>query len=135
MDFGLKEGNGEEMMKIRKIVIVSVLVFVSCWMSMFVYAKGREDKINEKERTMFYNMQEKTLCTDVKKLLNEEGFTDSGVTVTRVVDVDSNREVTVTVHHIKFNRMEESEREEYVLGLLQNDIFDIGSPVKIAFLP
>lgn len=59
----------------------------------------------------YYREKEKELVKETKEYLNEAGYANSGVTLTRVVDGDGNREYTVTVHHGKIDKMDELARE------------------------
>ena len=55
-----------------------------------------------------------------KEELNEMGFRNSGVTLTRVVDAEGNREYTFTIHHGKIDRMSEEERMALAAALMQS---------------
>ena len=56
-------------------------------------------------------IQEQQLMTAVKCYLKENGYTNSGVTLTYVTDADGNQEYTFTIHHKRINDMSEEERE------------------------
>jgi hypothetical protein len=71
--------------------------------------KGQET-IQDKERELWYREQEEKLLADTRDYLNQEGFVNSGVTLTRVVDGKGGREYTFTIHHHLIDRMEEEAR-------------------------
>lgn len=64
----------------------------------------------------YYREREEQLVRDTRAYLNEQGYFNSGVTLTRVVEEDGSREYTVTVHHGQIDRMTEEER----MALSQN---------------
>lgn len=65
----------------------------------------------EREVEIYYRALEKQLVCDTREYLNESGFRNSGVTLTRVVDENGMREYTMTVHHGKIDRMDENARQ------------------------
>lgn len=67
--------------------------------------------IGEKEREQFYLVKEKEFRQDIREFLQQEGYQNSGVTVTRVVEADGTRNYTVTVHHERIDDMDEAARE------------------------
>ena len=52
-----------------------------------------------------------SLTKETREFLTEEGFLNSGVMLTKVVDADGSREYTLTVHHGRIDEMTEEERE------------------------
>lgn len=65
----------------------------------------------ERETENPYRLIESELLTEVREYLNRSGYTNSGVTLTRVTDGEGCREYTFTIHHGRIDRMDESERE------------------------
>jgi len=65
---------------------------------------------NGEEMEYYYRMQEKEMLEQTKEQLAQLGYANSGVTLTRVVDVDGSREYTFTIHHRKIDKMTETER-------------------------
>ena len=76
---------------------------------------------SEQELESYYHEQEKELLCQTKEKLQDLGFTNSGVTLTRVVDEVGNREYTFTIHHKKIDKMNMEERTELAV-LLASDI-------------
>ena len=72
---------------------------------------GKEDG-EAKEQEAFYREQENKLLADTRAFLNQEGYYNSGVTLTRVVDSDGSREYTITIHHSRIDRMDDFEKQE-----------------------
>ncbi len=65
----------------------------------------------EREAENPYRLMESELLRDTREYLNRSGYTNSGVTLTRVTDEEGGREYTFTIHHSRIDRMDESERE------------------------
>lgn len=90
-------------------VLTVCLVFISAFC-----IKGTvmsQSKSGGKELESYYRAQEKELVQDTREYLNAAGFQNSGVTLTSVTDADGSREYTITVHHDRIDRMEESDRK------------------------
>ncbi len=59
----------------------------------------------------YYRVQERELVQETREYLNQTGFTNSGVTLTKVIDPDGSRAYTITVHHGKIDKMDSLSRE------------------------
>ena len=66
--------------------------------------------IGASEMENFYREQEKLLLGETKDRLEELGYANSGVTLTRVVDDAGNREYTFTIHHKKIDKLSGEEQ-------------------------
>lgn len=76
-----------------------------------------QTNIGEQEMENFYREQEKELLCQTKQQLNDLGYANSGVTLTRVVDENGNREYTFTIHHRKIDKMSMDERMDLAAEL------------------
>lgn len=72
---------------------------------------------SNRETEEYYMAKERELTDRVREFLDGEGFRDSGVMVTRVVEEDGSREYTVAVHNREIDALEESERENLLSEL------------------
>ena len=54
-------------------------------------------------------VQEQQLLTQMRQYLNENGYRNSGVTLTYVTDEDGSCDYTFTIHHKKIDAMSEEE--------------------------
>ena len=90
------------------VTVLFVMISASC-ISQTV--SGKEDA-EAKEQEAFYREQENKLLADTRAFLNQEGYYNSGVTLTRVVDSDGSREYTITIHHSRIDRMDDFEKQE-----------------------
>lgn len=73
--------------------------------------------IGAQELENYYREQEKELLCQAREQLNALGYTNSGVTLTRVVDEIGNREYTFTIHHRKIDKMSMEERADLAAEL------------------
>lgn len=73
--------------------------------------------INSRNQEGYYLAKEQELTEDVRALLGREGFENSGVMVTRVVEEDGSRLYTVSVHHRRLDALDEEEREQLLRQL------------------
>lgn len=65
----------------------------------------------EQELESYFRAKEQQLLRDTRAYLGENGYSNSGVTITRVVDENGAREYTITVHHGKIDKMDEKSKE------------------------
>lgn len=93
---------------LKWILTTIVLIWVTAFSIAGTVISKNDFKAGELEQ--YYLQKEKQLTEDVRDFLNQKGYRNSGVTVTRVVEANGNREYTVTVHHGDIDRMTEGER-------------------------
>lgn len=102
------------MRKLRKIpftIIVSViLVFVIafCISGTVISQSGQASRIEEK----YYREMEAAYVREVRSLLTDRGYENSGITMTHVTDEEGVRTYTVTIHHGKIDKLSEAEKQE-----------------------
>lgn len=78
-----------------------------------------QSRPGEQELESYYRAKEKQLVSDTREYLGQNGFSNSGVTLTRVMDTDGVREYTITVHHGKIDKLDASARESLKNELLK----------------
>lgn len=71
-----------------------------------------QSHIDESGMEAFYRAREKEMADEVRNYLDENGFRNSGVALTRVVDGEGNRKYTLTIHHDRIDVMSDEERNE-----------------------
>ena len=64
----------------------------------------------DETQRMENRIQEQQLMSDMKQYLNENGYRNSGVTLTYALEEDGSPDYTFTIHHKKINSMSETER-------------------------
>lgn len=82
---------------------VLILIIVLC-IGATVKSESRERRSAENR------IQEQQLMSDMKQYLNENGYRNSGVTLTYALEEDGSPDYTFTIHHKKINSMSETER-------------------------
>ena len=70
-----------------------------------------QSRPSEQELEHYYRAKEKQLVLDTREYLGQNGFSNSGVTLTRVMDTDGVRKYTITVHHGKIDKLDDSSKE------------------------
>ena len=90
-----------------------ILVIVLCvGQTVKSESRGETQQIENK-------VQEQQLLTQMRQYLDENGYRNSGVTLTYVTDQDGACDYTFTIHHKKIDAMSEEERECFTLELQQ----------------
>lgn len=90
--------------------------------------------LSEAELEGYYREKEQQLVKDTRAYLNRQGFDNSGVMLTRVVDESGSRMYTVTVHHSEIDRMGATEREILARELSAFVFEDSSSTFRYEFL-
>ena len=88
------------------IIILSVTKTVQC-----------QEQTTARQNEQYYVVLEKEYVSQLREYLNEEGFLNSGIMLTRVVSEDGSREYTLTVHNSRFDRLTDSEKEALIREL------------------
>jgi len=101
------------MKKNAMFILITMVLIVASSLLLSLTVKSKETSSLSSEA--HYQLLEKQMVKDVRHYLDENGYKNSGITLTRVVDDENQtREYTLTLHHDKMDRMEEEERE--ILG-------------------
>ena len=95
------------------VTVVLILIIILC-----VGGTARSESRDEAQRVE-NRVQEQQLLTDVRQYLKDNGYANSGVTLTYVTDADGDPEYTFTIHHKRINDMSEEEREAFSAELMQ----------------
>lgn len=85
-----------------------ILVIAFCISETVLSQSNHARQMEEK----YYDELEEAYLQELKLFLAEEGYKNSGVTMTRMVDKDGVRSYTVTIHHKLIDKMSEGEKRE-----------------------
>lgn len=88
------------------------------------------ERMTESEEEMYYRSREQEFVQKTRVFLNEAGYRDSGIMLTRVVDAEGARDYTMTVHHHRISGMDEEGRESLARELEGIDFLPEGCTVK-----
>lgn len=94
-------------------VITAVMVLV-LWSACGIKANAAERADNDR---MEYQIQENTFLKEIRNCMEEEGYYNSGVTLTKIMDTDGSREYNVMVHHSDID-LDDEEKIASIYSLL-----------------
>lgn len=92
-------------------VFVSVVLVVIISLCISFTAISQEKRAKEAE-TRYYRVKQQEYVQSVRAFLTEEGYRNSGVTMTEIVDEEGVRSFTVTIHHGKLTHLSPEEKTE-----------------------
>lgn len=117
----------DTIMRIRKsmpltliISIVLIMIIAFCITETVISQSNYTDKVREK----YYREMENTYVKEIRELLTEEGYENSGITMTRVTDENGCRTYTVTIHHDRINMLSKTEKDELIAECTEIDFPD-----------
>lgn len=102
----MREGKYQIITWISAVVLIGISVFC---MSATAYSRER---IERRERESCYRELEAAYVQEIRTFLAGEGYSDSGVMMTRVIDADESRAYTVTIHHRSILALGQEERQQ-----------------------
>lgn len=71
-----------------------------------------QSKGNRRAEGQYYHAAEQTYVQEIRKLLEERGYSNSGVTMNRVTKEDGSRQYTVTIYHRRINKLSDARQRE-----------------------
>ncbi|MED9903994.1 MAG: hypothetical protein UFG06_07405 [Lachnospiraceae bacterium] len=96
-------------MKTGRFVVTTVLlVLITAFLAAGTVKSQSRDAVKENEN--YYLKLEREYVRIMREYLNEAGFENSGVMLTRTVWEDGSREYRITVHNSRFLNMTEEEK-------------------------
>lgn len=90
------------------VTIILVIVTAFCCVGTVM---SRAD-FSRAELESYYHEWEKQLTEDIREYLEKQGYENSGVMLTRVVDGEDVRQYTFRIHHRQIMELDETERED-----------------------
>ena len=114
------------MLKRKNVLMVMMMIaamIVICFcVTGTVYSKEKQSR---KEQEQYYRSVEAAYLSEVREWLGENGYENSGVTMTKVIEEDGSREYTLSVHHHKISNLEEGEQVS-----LKNELTGMDNPME-----
>lgn len=96
----------------NKLITTLTAVWVGIFAAMtVVHNLGADGTSHATGLEGYYRNLETAVVEDARECLNEMGYLNSGVMLTRVIQADGSREYTLTIHHYVIDRMSDTERE------------------------
>lgn len=111
-------------MKTVKFAIITIVLLLITTFSVTgtVMSQNKDkDPIDAKH----YRILENQYIAQVRERLEEQGYKNVGITMTRITEEDGTREYTVLLHHKRINALDEAER-----GLLVQELCDTYFPIE-----
>ena len=96
----------------RVIITVSALALIGITVFCISGTVHSSEKVERREREKYYREIEAEYVKEVRFFLNEEGYSNSGVTMTKVIDEEENRSYTMTIHHRGIGNLQQEEQEQ-----------------------
>ena len=81
-----RSGRGMKSRGVGGIVVMTALVLAA--VSLFAGTAMGQDSLSAQEIEAYYQEKERALVAQAREFLNKEGFADSGVMLTRILDAD-----------------------------------------------
>lgn len=117
---------------LRKIIFTGGLIMV---MVLVFSIKVKCSTIaDEKHTENTYMMMETQLRENVREYLERNGYVDSGIMLTKVIDTDGSREYTLTVHNKRIDNLLDEEKQEILSDLASYDFEDVNCSFVHEFL-
>ena len=96
----------------KKLVFILVTLMLILVSSFFICATVQSQTMGDRcEDEAYYQVLEKAYVKEIRAYLDEQGFENSGVNLTRVLDAHGNREYHITLHHKYLEKLCYAERE------------------------
>lgn len=105
-----------------------ILAIVVLWSICGIKASAAEGADNDRET---YQIEEQLFVKEVRNSLEAQGYYNSGITVTKVMDTDGSREYKVLVHHRDMDLQDEDVVDSIYYSL--NQITMDGENVSINY--
>lgn len=94
---------------------VFLVLVLACLLGITVSGHSEE----RVEREQYLAIQEQSIAQEMRSVLGQAGFRNSGVNITHVVDAQGNRSYTVQIHHQDILKLEEYVQEQLQQQLKQ----------------
>ena len=103
------------------------MVIAILWCVLGIQANGAEKADNDKA---YYQLQETQLKSQIKAELEELGYNNCGITITKIMNADGLREYTVLVHHQYLDADDEEQMNDVYEVLMAIETGDMNMTVK-----
>ena len=101
-------------------LVIAVVTFITTSITVTSCKKGAAS-----DNAAYYHQLEQAYVKEARKVMNEQGYFDAGITMTRRMNETGERIYTVKVHHNRLNSAS-SEKTNELMELLSNIPFEDG---------
>lgn len=104
------------MKNLRKLTITTILTIILILIMAFCITGTAfcQNKGAGQAKEQYYRAMEREYVQEIRSLLEEKGYCNSGVTMNRVIDEDGARQYTVTIHHRRITKLSPGQQEELI---------------------
>ena len=102
--------------------ILTILLIIAAFFLFSITVKGNRSDDNSVWNE-YYAPLEDAYVAEVREYLNDNGYVNSGVTLTHTTDEELNRVYTLSIHHRRLEGCSEERREE-ISGVLKSMGFE-----------
>lgn len=75
-----------------------------------------QDKGMSKVEQQYYKEMEREYVKDLRTLLANKGYSNSGVTMNRIINEDGSMEYLVTIHHKRISKLDNTDKQKLVVA-------------------
>lgn len=97
---------------ITAIITVLLVLIIAFCISGTVIGQNRSNAGAEEQ---YYRVAEREYVQEVRKLLEEKGYCNCGITMNRVIEENGTRRYTVTIHHRRIENLNDEQRNALAL--------------------
>lgn len=123
---------GRKAMKKKTKVWMMTIVFVFGLAVAVQGVKGQEENSYEKEQ--YYDIVEEKFLEVLREELEEKGFYNTGITMTKVLEEDGSRKYSTEIHNKSITYLNEQEKEELKEDLMELAFSDENSSMEYEFI-
>lgn len=109
-------------MTLSTIIMIALVLVTAFFISGTVISQNKGQSRVEEE---YYKTLEQEYIQQIRELLSQKGYDNSGVTMTKVIEENGERDYIVDIHHKRFSKLDETKQNE-----LLNECASISFPVE-----
>ncbi|MBR6665803.1 MAG: hypothetical protein IKL22_08855 [Lachnospiraceae bacterium] len=114
-------------------VLFTVFMILSLWFFISEKVMSQNNGTVTVDEAAFLELESNYL-SQVKVYLEEEGFRNSGVALSRVIETDGSRSYEITLHHKKLNELSLEEQEQLKADIEELAFGVSGCEFQVTFL-
>ena len=118
-------------MENKSYITVTLILIMTFFLAAGIRANGRSNRIPDITGE-YYRQIESEYLADVRNKLTENGYSNAGLSLTKQVNDDGGLDYTLSVHHRRIDKMDETKRAELSDMLTMNDIAVDGRKTSVA---
>ena len=100
----------------KQFILVTILLTMITAFFLTGTVKGQNTE-NNKEKNAYYDQVESEYLILLREELEEEGYSNCGITMTKVIFEDGNREYRVLINHKLIKKLSDYEKQELISSL------------------